>query len=208
MNKIVMYHPCYYTRLALVELLGGLHSVFCTNNSEDLFYFLNKNKRSVNILILSSIHTELFLPKAQGKLFSIISNNTTNLKIFLSAERSSIKQFRFVLHSIKGCLDTVDLRMPLPDLITWFDRKVSDECCPVKSHHTGDTSVLNSREHQIIYLFLMGYKVERIASILALSKKSVSGYKCSGLSKLGVRNFQELLLPQSAFASPLSPIYP
>ncbi|WP_422528811.1 helix-turn-helix transcriptional regulator [Serratia fonticola] len=193
MENIVLLCECSFTRIALEMLLQQPQAqVFGVADVEQCRLHMSRSlDGEVDLVILSVSNYRI---DALLRLATLIRCCHPSCQVLIDPGSASIPLLRFYLNCLNTHVGLIDLTQTLLALQGFIGQVMRGE----KVLSTRDIICgerLNWRERNVLQGLMEELSAQDIAKTLVLNVKTISHYKRSGLSKLGARNIQELLIP-------------
>lgn len=192
MENIVLLCECSFTRIALEMLLQPQAQVFGTADVEQCRLHMSRSlDGEVDLVILSASNYRI---DALLRLATLIRCCHPSCQVLIDPGSASIPLLHFYLNCLNPHVGLIDFTQT----ILMLQRFIGQVICGEKILSRRDIlsgELLSCRERSVLQGLMEELSAQDIAKNLALSVKTISHYKRSGLSKLGARNIQELLIP-------------
>ncbi|MBC3377818.1 response regulator transcription factor [Serratia fonticola] len=192
MKNVVLLCECSFTRTALEMLLKPQAQVFGTADVEQCRLHMSRSlDGEVDLVILSVSNYRI---DAMLRLATLIGRCHPSCQVLMDLGSASIPLRHFYLNLLNNHVGLIDLTQTILVLQSFFGQVMRGEkMLSTKEIICGER--LNWRECNVLLGLMKELSAQDIAKTLALNVKTISHYKRSGLSKLGARNIQDLLIP-------------
>ncbi|OMQ22464.1 helix-turn-helix domain-containing protein [Serratia oryzae] len=197
--KILLQCPCEFTRIGMISLLNThdsdakanrVVSVSSLEQAEDVLVM--NDKLDIIILTLNSLYYNAV------ELLDVLSRRIPihhpGSKIIILTDKKCIEALKRHLKGIENFGTILEICVPI--------EKIQSELLKMDSLDKSLTNsaikancVLSSRELTILKKLLHGKSISQVAKELALNYKTISHYKRSAMSKLGIRTLHPLFIP-------------
>ncbi len=201
MNKrnFIIQHPCPFTRTGLEILLKRiipeeqLGVVALADSLHTCHHELFRLER-VDMVIIGLLSSD-YTP---GDVLSLISDRLQvyrpDCKVVVIAETDSINILGRYLNGLRNVWAVIDPTVSLEALSGQLSEVINSEQNYREQLPQLLSSPLSARELSVLRSLLQGHSVSYIADQLRLSYKTVSHYKRSAQTKLGIRTLHPLLM--------------
>lgn len=162
----------------------NVDGIFHADKQTEVFNTLKE--KSIDIIIM-----DIFLLDCNAIQITrtIINRGFDGVIIFLTAQEISNYSALVAKEGARGCLSKrEDSRVIVDALIT-----ASKGYSVFKKDVTNDRPLLSIREKMVFDYLVKGHCNQEIASLLSLSEKTISTYKCRILRKFNVKSIVEIL---------------
>lgn len=192
MENIVLLCECGFTRTALEVLLKPQAQVFGAADVEQCRLYMSRSlDGEVDLVILSVSNYRI---DALLRLATSIRRYHPSCQVLMDPGSASIPLLRFYLNCLNSHAGLIDLTQTLLVLQSFIGQVMRGEkVLSTREIICGER--LSGRERNVLQCLMEELNAQDIAKTLALNVKTISHYKRSGLSKLGARNIQDLLIP-------------
>lgn len=204
MKNVVLLCECSFTRTALEMLLKPEAQVFGTADIEQCRLHLSRFlDGEISLVILSVSNNRI---NALVRLATLIRRRHPSCQVLIDPGSASIPLLHFYLNCLNTHVGMIDFTLPviaLRGLIGLVMR--NEKVLSTKEIISG--GLLSGRERSILKGFMKELKAQDLAKTLSLNVKTISHYKRAGLSKLGARHIQDLLIPAICRYPSVNPLY-
>lgn len=194
MKNIILLCECGFTRTGLEVVLPADAEVF---NAPSLAVCESRLRlwqgEKIDLIILSQRSSSV---DALVKLLTLLRCRHPQCKVLFDSATISVPLLRFYLNHVSTYAGVIDFTLSIAALRHFVEQVLNEQIVLLARDITG-WDLLNPRERIVLNALMKARKTVDIADALALSTKTVSGYKRSGLGKLGARELQDLVLPRS-----------
>lgn len=194
-KKVVILHPCCFTRTGLAARLSVGGTVFSTDNLALCRAYL-ATAPQCDLLVLGVQRGGYTVLDALVLLHEHLSDGGTPCPTVVMLDDRASPGLSHYLQQLSPWVSTVSSRSRLPALFTRLYAPLSDTGVngPQPPGHGGHRDPLSVNELGVFRALILGQDVNTVARLLSITAKKVSYCKRAGLGKLGVRNFSTLLL--------------
>lgn len=193
MKNVVLLCECSFTRTELEMLVKPQAQVFvfgATDVERCRLHMSRSLDGEVDLVILSVSNYRI---DALLRLATLIGSCHPSCQILMDLGSTSIPLRHFYLNLLNNHVGLIDLTQTVLALQSFIGQVIRGEkMLSTREIICGER--LNWRECNVLQGLMRELSAQDIAKTLALNVKTVSHYKRSGLSKLGARNIQGLLL--------------
>ncbi|WP_337262527.1 MULTISPECIES: LuxR C-terminal-related transcriptional regulator [unclassified Serratia (in: enterobacteria)] len=197
--KILLQCPCEFTRIGMLSLLNAHDSeskdnmIVSVSNLEQAEDVLVMNtKLDIIILTLNSLYYNAV------ELLDVLSRRIPihhpDSKIIILTDDKCIEALKRHLKGIENFGTILEANVPIETIQSELS-KINSPDQSFNSSAIKANCVLSSRELTILKKLLHGKSISQVAKELTLNYKTISHYKRSAMSKLGIRTLHPLFIP-------------
>lgn len=197
--KILLQCPCEFTRVGIMGLLDDHYpdtrintvtNVSSLEQAEDML--IMSDSLDVIILTLNSVYYNA------AEILDVLSRHIPahhpDSKIIIFTDNKCIEALKRHLKGLENIYTILEVDVPLEKIrreLSQVRRTEGTLNEPVASL----TCALSTRELIILKKLLHGKSISQVAKELSLNYKTISHYKRSAMSKLGIRTLHPLFVP-------------
>ncbi|MHA7845185.1 helix-turn-helix transcriptional regulator [Serratia sp. D1N4] len=197
--KILLQCPCEFTRVGMMGLLNSHYpdsknnmivNVSSLEQAEDVLVM--NTSLDIIILTLSSLYYNAV------ELLDVLSRRIPlhhpDSKIIIFTDNKCIGALKRHLKGLENIGTILEINVPIEKIKCELSKMGKPEKA-LNKPVANVTCVLSARELTILKKLLHGKSISQVAKELSLNYKTISHYKRSAMSKLGIRTLHPLFIP-------------
>ncbi|CND64087.1 LuxR family transcriptional regulatory protein [Yersinia frederiksenii] len=198
-KQVIIQHACQFTRFSMKDILSNvlaMEPVNIVDHAESLNDVYDNLVRfpSTHMVVLSLYGYDYCYTNTFGLIINWLQENRATCRVVIIADISYIRLLEHYFYGIDLIYTMIAQAAPISHFVDRLTH-VFFQATPTKRFFYRKRHLpLSKREQTVMRLLLQGNSNNNIATILQLSNKTVSYYKRSALSKLGIPSLQPMLI--------------